>query len=250
MKGEYNMEEKKSRRKGCLMGAFILSGVITIVLVVSVLLVIRYLKTDMTVEVDYDQKDLETCYEKLEIENDSNTPSLNDILYIRYETSRSGHPLDVSLTNEEITALFDDVSSKDDFIQDVRFRGTDDGEFEVSFKISNVDDMLSEAEDGYPEIKDYETLLDVVKDKVEDSVVYYSGSLDYDSENGFESDSEKFKVGMIPIPDEQQQFIVEALCDLLDRMVVKSYALNIESLSVNEDGIDFVGTFPDEIDVN
>jgi hypothetical protein len=246
---EMNQEVKK-KKNGCLIAVIIVSGIITLVIIAGIIIGISLLKRDMTVEVDFDKQELESAYDKMGMENDNDTPTLNDIFYRKYKASENGHAADMSLSNEEITALFDDMSSRDDYIQNVRFKGTGDGEFEVSFELNNIDEIISEAEQYYPEVDNFTGIIDTVKESLEGAVVYHSGALEYSQENGFEATTAKLKVGILPISEGQQQVIVDSICGLMNRMVEDIDALNINEINITEDGLDFVGTLPDEIDTN
>lgn len=202
---------------------------------------------DIEVDVDFDDDDVESAYEKFNFEYDEDTPSLNDLMNGHFIYASSTQDVDVSLTNEEITALFDDLSDKDDFIQDVRFQALDDDEFEMSFTLDNLDDMMDSIDESGGDIEALEELIDSFSDMVEGETIYYTGSLEYD-EDGFNTDFGGMRVGSIPVPASAGDEAVDLINDYLNQMQESVGGMDIENLEITEDGIDFIGTIPTDID--
>jgi hypothetical protein len=192
---------------------------------------------------------LESAYEELGLDMDDDSPSLNDIFFLRYDVSDNGKAVDISLSNEEITALLDDLTTKDDYIKNIRFKSIDDDEFEVSFEIDDIDKAIDELEDKITDISEYENIIDLAENIMEDKIMYYTGTLEFDEEDGFSSDYGKLKVGILPIPEEQGDLAVDALCEYMNVIVDDIGSFDITSFEITEDGLDFVGIIPEDIDM-
>lgn len=235
--------ERKKVRKGCLIGLLVFGILCIIAAVLFFVLVFKGINFNK-VNIEFDEKDLSSVYEKLNIDNDDNTPSVNDLLFNKFYVSDQPVLVDTTLTNEEITALLDDIASKDDYITNIQINMIEDDLFEMTFNISNVDDLLHEVNKLSPSLGD----LDFVSKILDEKEVYYKGTVEYNGENGMELDYEKINVGILPIRFDAANQVIDVLEDVINTGIDNMPALSIETFEITEDGLRFEGTIPDEFD--
>lgn len=202
---------------------------------------------EVEVDVDFDEDDVESAYDKFNFEYDNDTPSLNDLMNGHFTYASTDQNVSVSLTNEEVTALFDDLSEKDDFIQDLRFQALDDDEFEMSFTLENLEDMLDNIDESGGDVKAVEDLIDTFGDMVEGETIYYTGTMEY-GDDGFESEFGAMRVGAIPVPASAGDEVVKVLSEYLNDLQETIGVIDIDALEITDDGLDFIGTIPTDID--
>ncbi len=189
--------------------------------------------------VEWTQADLDSYLEKTGGEITQDWARAEDILTGDFVATQ---PLEIEefFTNEEITALLNASAGETGIFQNVSMRYIGNDRMEATAEIG---ENLSVLIDMYPEVKNYEWILNQLKGQK----VYMRTTLVHTTGNNFEAEIERFSIGSIPMPvDLINQNAVEAgshTNSILDQIE----GLAIEKFVITEEGIDFKGTIPQGI---
>lgn len=237
--GQVQPVKQKSGCGGCLKGCLI--TLIIFIVLVGLLIGGGYAiyKMNQPKDVKFSESDVESFYDKIGIDNKDYLPSVEEIL--AGEAMPSGElKIDDSFTSAEVTAVIQDASGRNDYFQDVNVRFIGEDKVEVFATVSEEIDGLYEVA---PDLKNYE----FVMDKLKGQQLYYVGNVEYDQTNGFQLEVEELKVGLFKIPADMINEYDTTVESLLNSTMTNIGGFGIESMKINEDSLDFVGTIPEKL---
>ena len=231
--------KQKSGCGGCLKGCLI--TLIIFVILIGLLIGGGYAiyKMNQPKDVKFDENDVESFYEKVGIDNNDYLPSVEEIL--AGQAMPSGElRIDDSFTSAEITAVIQDASDRKDYFQEVNVRFIGEDNVEVFATVSeDIDDIYDIA----PDLENY----DFVIQKLKGQQIYYVGDVVYDKNAGFQLEVEKLKVGLFKIPVDMINEYDSVIEELLNNTVIDIGGFGIESMKIEEDSLDFIGTIPEKL---
>lgn len=237
---DQNQQVVTKKKHGCLK-AFLVFLLVIIILFIGGFVGIKALVKKMAPEeVDYSKSDRVSFYEKTGIQNDEDKPSIEQILSGKFRASGSNR-VNATFTSEEVTAAIADVKGKKDIFENVNVRFVDDHKVEVFATISDEIDQLYEQ---VPELEN----LSFVFDRLKDTQIYYKGDVEYSQENGLEFDVDAIKIGLFKVPQNMVSEYQKEVEILFNKTMDQIDGLNIESFEITEDGLEFVGEVPGNLD--
>jgi len=234
--------KKQSGGKGCLIGCLVTFLIFIVIIVAAVFGIKAYMRSLKPEELDYNKKDVASFFEKTGLNNDKDTPSLQEIL-IGEMVSEGTREIDVLVTSEEVTGVIQEGAGKNDFLEDITVNFVDDDEIEVQGIIGDkVQDLYKEV----PELEQFKFILD----NLEGVPLSYQGGIEYDQEKGIQLDPDRIKVGFFKVPKKMAKEHIELVENLLNARIEAIEGLDIESIDFTEEGMKFVGTIPEALKKN
>ncbi len=231
------------------------------------------LNTSRQVDTGWDERDFNSGMDKSQV-------IIADIEEINLETLVKGdfatngiHEIDEFFTNEEMSALVSMANDNGGPIRDVKVSFGNDGEGEVSFKLSDrfVDflwdhNVLTEAspENYYlasttPSLPGRFALassnggltdfvIDYITNVANNKPVYASGELSRTSSNSVNIDIDYLTVGRVPMTAEVINRVEFETARIVNNIISPENGFHIEELRVEEGQLYFKGTLPAEVE--
>lgn len=228
------------KKHGCLK-AFLIFILVLILLGVGGFIGIKAIVKKMAPEeVDYSKKDRVSFYEKTGIQDDEDKPSVEQILGGKFKASGSSR-VEAIFTSEEVTAAIADTKGKKDIFENVNVRFVDEDQVEV---FATISDEIGQLYEKVPELES----LSFVFDRLVDTQLYYRGDVEYSQEQGFEFDVDALKIGLFKVPQNMVDEYQQEIEDLFNKTIENIEGFDIESLEITEDGLEFIGEVPSNLD--
>lgn len=236
------MADRKKIRNGCLITLLIFFVVIAGLVIAGGVFLFNGFKPN-EVEVDFDKEDLESVYDKLGAVKDDDVPTINDFLMDRAVVGGEVNYVETVLSEEEITAALDEISGKDDYIQNINVEIVGDDQFNMSFELKGIDDLIEEAELDLSRFN-----IDSVGDLIEGQTIYIEGEMTYDPVDGIELGADKLTAGFVPVNESLTETIMDALNDQMNATINNYPDLSLDKLEITDDGLIIEGDIPSEYD--
>ena len=239
---QQQMVQQKSGGSGCLKGCLITFVIVAVLIVAGIFGVKMLINAVQPKLTENSKNDVISFYDKLGLENDDNTPSVEDIMRGNYIATGTIH-VDTVFTSEEITSVLNDTAGSSDLFENISVKFVNNDEIEV---VANISDEIDEIYELIPELENFDFAIEMIKN----TAITYKGKVEYDQENGFSFDVDKLKVGAISLP---KKLIVEnkdSLETQFNQIISNIQGLNIESVDFEDNNMKFVGDIPAELDKN
>jgi len=189
--------------------------------------------------VEWTQADLDSYLDKTGGEITQDWARAEDILTGDFVATQ---PLEMEefFTNEEITALLNTSAGESGIFQNVSMRYLGNNRMEA---YATIGENLSGLIDMYPEVRDYEWILNPLKGRN----IYMRTTLEHTSGNNFKAEIERFSISGIPMPVDLINQNAGAAGTHTNNKLNDIEGLSIEKFVITEEGIDFKGTIPQGI---
>lgn len=231
--------QQKSGCGGCLKGCLITLVICLILVGLLAAGGYAFYKISQPDEVEFEQADVESFYNKIGVDNKNYEPSIEEIF--AGKAVPSGElKVDYSFTSAEITAVIQDASKRNDVFKDVNVRFIGENKVEVFATVSDNVDNIYEI---VPDLKNY----DFVMERIKGLKLYYVGDVVYNPESGFDLNVDKLKVGLFIVPTSMVNEYDSVVESLFNKTVDNMDGLTIEAMTIDEDGLDFIGTIPEKL---
>ncbi len=225
--------------------------------------------TGKTVGTVWDEGDLISGIEKAQIEIDSIEEINLETLAKGNFTTQGVNNIDIDFTSEEMSALISSANDNGGPIKDVRVAFGDDGNGEVSFKLSDtfVDFLYEEniltfelgAKKAYALTSDSyssnpldrsltERVVSYINNVANNRPVYATGELTRTSSNSIEIDIERLTVGRVSMSDEVIERVEVETVRIVNGIISPENGFHIEELQVDGGQLHYKGTLPAEIE--
>jgi hypothetical protein len=210
-----------------------------VLVVVAVVAVVGLAFMPKSVDVSYTEADLQSYLQKGGIILNENSASFEDIVTGQYE-SIGVVSVDDYITSAEATAILNAVSSEKRVLSDVRVKFIGRDKVAASAKITAD---MSPVYEIFPAVKPFEALINTVVGRT----LYLEMDLRQAQGNSFEALLTSVSVGTLPLPIDQANEAGTQLGTFMNNLVSRVSGFNMETFYVDETGLHFKGTIPQEV---
>jgi len=207
------------------------------------------LNTGPQVDTTWDEQDFQQGLEKSQVKIE-NIEELNLETLIKEEFSTQGaNEVDNQFTSQEMSALVSKANQAGGPIRDVKVSFGDNGEGEVSFKLSeNAIDFLKDYHVISPGSALMDQAVNYVANVANNKPVYTSGKLTRTSHDSVNIQLDQLTVGRVPVPNEALHRVGEETERVVNTIITQQNGFHIEELRVDEGRLHYKGTLPSEVE--
>lgn len=223
---------KPKRKRHLVLWTLLLIPLLVVGVVFALLNVPKQAGTKFT------QSDLDSYLAKGGIILNENSASFEEILAGKSQSIGAKH-VEATLTSAEATAILNETLKANSVLKNIRIAFT--GEDTVTASATITDD-LSQIYTLVPEASKYDSYLSTLKGKS----LYIRSSLSHDG-NKFVAKLSSISVGSLPLPVGEANSYGTMLGTALNDAISKVANFDVESFNVDEQGLHFKGTIPQEV---
>jgi len=246
---------------------FILKFIAVLIIIVVILGGAGYLLLNLgrSVDVEWTQEDLDSLVSKIGVDvKGLENLSVENIARNSYRTS-GVNQVDAAITSEEFSAMVAAANDESGPLRDFKVNFMEDGELEMSFKLSpDIAELIEEAgilEDvelqsvganylnmtSVGSLSLTQQLVEYLSQAANNKPIYAKGTLERSGYNNVDVRIDEIRVGIVPLDRATVDLIEEKTEFFVNNFLSSDNGFRLEELRIDDGKLYYKGTLPEEI---